>query len=318
MKTALLILMLPAVFAIGEGVSFYANNRNNGAIVSSGERREYLLHVPPNLDRTKPAALVLSLHGAGGWPAMQRDLSRWNELADREGFIVVYPSGRDSAGPRIWETTGERDLRYIADLIDKLRGDYNIDPRRIYATGFSNGGGMCFALACKMPDRFAAVGLVGAALLQPSTWCKSTAPVPMIGIHGLRDPAAPYRGGASWIASGFAPFLPFGADWARRNRCAPAPHDVEVRDGVTRREYEQCANDASVVLYTLRDGGHTWPGGGELPEWFVGKTVKDFDATAVMWRFFQRHPRRSSPARATVPPEWPEDRVRLAATRRRH
>lgn len=290
MKTALLILTLPAVLAVTEAVSFHAKNRSNGTIISSGERREYLLHVPHNLDRTKPAALVLSLHGAAGWPAQQRDLSGWNELADRKGFIVVYPAGRAAAGPRVWHVGGEIDPRYIADLIDKLSGEYNIDPDRIYANGFSNGGGMSFALSCRMPDRFAAIGMVGAALLLPSTWCRSTHPVPMIGICGLRDPV--YPGGSSWMASDLAPFLPFGADWARRNRCLPDAQDVEIRDGVTRREYRQCANAATVALYTLRDGGHTWPGGAELPEWFVGKTIKDFDATAEMWRFFEQHPRR--------------------------
>jgi polyhydroxybutyrate depolymerase len=295
MKTALLILTLPVLLALTEAVSFFAKNRSNGTIVSSGERRQYLLHVPRNLDRTKPAALVLSLHGAAGWPALQRELSRWDELADREGFIVVYPAGRDTAGPRVWNMTGERDPRYIADLIDKLRGQYNIDPKRIYANGLSNGAGMSFALSCRMPDRFAAIGMVGAALLLPPTWCKSRQPVPMIGIHGLRDTAAPYHGGNSWIGPvPFAPFLGFGAAWARRNRCTPDVQDVDVRDGVTRREYKRCASDATVVLYTLRDGGHTWPGGAELPEWFLGKTIKDFDATAEMWRFFEQHPRQGN------------------------
>lgn len=293
MKSALLILTIPALLAVAEAGSFYAGNRNNGSIVSSGERREYLLHVPPDLDRAKPAALVVSLHGAGGWPAQQRDLSRWDQLADRERFIVVYPAGRDTPGPRIWSMSGDRDVRYIGDLIDALRGEYHIDPRRIYVNGLSNGGGMSFALSCRMPDRFAAVGMVGSALLEPSTWCKSTRPVPMIAIHGLRDRVAPYRGGSSWIAPWFAPFLPFGADWARRNRCAPTAEDVVVRDGVTRREYKRCADDATVVLYTLRDGGHTWPGGAELPEWFLGKTVKEFDATLEMWRFFEQHPQHA-------------------------
>jgi len=102
---------------------------------------------------------------------------------------------------------------------------------------------------------------------------------------------APYHGGSSWIAPEFAPFLKFGADWARRNRCAPNAQDTEIRDGVTLRQYRPCANDATVALYTLRDGGHTWPGGVDLPEWFAGKTIKDFDATAEMWRFFEQHPR---------------------------
>jgi polyhydroxybutyrate depolymerase len=293
MKLALVILSLPAVLALTEAVSFYSKNRNNGTIISSGERREYLLHVPRSLDRTKPAALVLRLHGAGGWPALQRDVSRWNDLADREEFIVVYPAGRDAPGPRVWHMGGERDPQYIADLIDKLRGEYDIDPRRIYANGLSNGAGMSFALSCRMPERFAAIGMVGSALLLPATWCRSTQPVPMIGIHGLRDPAAPYHGGTSWVVPDTLPgFLPFGAAWARRNRCAPNAQEVEVLDGVTKHEYVECANHATVVLYTLRDGGHTWPGGTTLPEWFLGKTIEDFDATAEMWRFFEQHPQR--------------------------
>lgn len=292
MKTALCILTLPALLALGEALSFHVKNRNNGEVVSSGERREYLIHVPRSVDRTKPSALVLSLHGAGLWPAMQRDLSGWNELADREAFIIVYPSGRDGLGPLVWQMDGERDARYIADLIDKLRREHNIDPDRIYANGLSNGGGMSFALSCTLPDRFAAVGMVGAALLKPSSWCKSTEPMPMIGIHGLRDTAAPYHGGRSWVAPAFAPFLDFGAGWARRNRCAPKAIESEIREGITRHEYEGCTDDAAVVLYTLRDGGHTWPGGSELPAWFAGKTVKEFDATLEMWRFFEQHPKR--------------------------
>lgn len=302
MKTAVSILLIPALLTVGEAVSFRAHNRNNGEVVSSGERREYLLHVPPNVDRTKPMALVLSLHGAGGWPAQQRDVSRWNDLADREGFLVVYPSARDTPGPRVWDMDGERDPRYIADLIDKLRREYNIDPNRVYVNGLSNGGGMSFALSCRMPDRFAAVGMVGAALIRPSSWCRSMQPMPMIGIHGLRDTLAPYHGGSSWVAPYVAPFPRFGADWARRNRCAPRPHDLEIRDGVTRREYEPCANGATVILYTLRDGGHTWPGGGEMPAWFVGKTIKDFDATDAMWRFFMQHRRATNPAGTSAAP----------------
>lgn len=303
MKSALLVLSLPALLAVGEAVSFYVKNRSNGTIVSSGEEREYLLYVPPNVARTKPVPLVISLHGAGGWPVLQRDLSKWNDLAEREGFIVVYPAGRRTGGPRVWHMGSDRDPRFIADLIDELSRQYPIDLQRVYANGLSNGGGMSFALSCRMPDRFAAVGLVGAALLLPPTWCKAKEPMPMIGIHGAADTMALYGGGESWVATHLHAFLPFGAAWARRNRCAPDPQDVQVRDGVTRREYTNCANDAGVVLYTLRDGGHTWPGGAELPEWFAGKTVTDFDATLEMWRFFQRH-------RLAEPPTPNEDVLR--------
>jgi polyhydroxybutyrate depolymerase len=106
--------------------------------------------------------------GAGCGPAAA-DISRWNALADKEGFIVVYPGGASEAWPRIWRANHgaglPRDVRFIADLIDTLRTAYNIDPGRIYANGLSNGAGMAFVLSCTLADRIAAVGLVASALL---------------------------------------------------------------------------------------------------------------------------------------------------------
>ena len=85
----LALIAVPVVVAALEAASYVIASRNNGAIVSSGVPREYLLHVPASYDRSKPAPLVISMHGAGMWPAAQRDASRWNSVADREGFIVV-------------------------------------------------------------------------------------------------------------------------------------------------------------------------------------------------------------------------------------
>ena len=82
------------------------------------------------------------------------------------------------------------------------------------------------------------------------------------------------------------------ANWARRNQCGPAPVESVVAADVTRLEYTDCAPGADVVLYTLRDGGHTWPGGGPLPEWFAGPTSTGIDATGTMWEFFRDHPLR--------------------------
>jgi polyhydroxybutyrate depolymerase len=62
-----------------------------------------------------------------------------------------------------------------------------------------------------------------------------------------------------------------------------------VAADVTRREYPKCADDAAVVLYTIKAGGHTWPGGKPLPEWFVGRTSHSIDATSQMWAFFREH-----------------------------
>lgn len=283
-----LLISIPALFALREAIAFHIRNRSNGFMVSGGRQREYLLHVPRGYDRTRPTPLVISLHGAGGWPVQQMELSRWNRLSDEQGFIVVYPSGVVGLGPRVW---GERDVRFIAELIDKLEATYNIDPARIYANGLSNGGGMSFVLSCTMSDRIAAVGMVGAALILPWNWCTDHRPVPMIAFHGTADPMAPYKGGKSWVANGALPSLEtWTAKWARRNHCAPVPIDSRTAADVTRREYTNCASDATVVLYTIEGGGHTWPGGQPLPEWFAGRTSRGVDATREMWAFFRAHP----------------------------
>ena len=289
------LLTLPVVLAAFEAVSFHVRNRNNGSMISSGEEREYLLHVPRSYDPKKATPLVISMHGAGCWPAQQMELSEWNRLAESEGLIVVYPSGLETAGPRVWGVGADgrlnRDVRFLSELIDKLKAAYNIDPERIYANGFSNGGGMAFVLSCTLSDRIAAVGMVGAAQTLPWSWCQERRAVPMIAFHGTADPLALYNGGQSWVAPNPFPAVPiWTANWARRNGCRPMPADSAVAADVTRREYTDCADDAAVVLYIARGGGHTWPGGGPLPEWFVGPDSRSIDATREMWAFFRAHP----------------------------
>ena len=290
----LVLIGLPPVLALVEAVSFYVRNRSNGSIVSSGQEREYLLYVPESYDRTKPTPLVISMHGGALWPAAQMEISRWNRMADEHGFLVVYPSGITGAGPRAWHVGRGpgllRDVRYISELIDTLKAAYNIDSTSIYADGLSNGGGMAFVLSCTLSERIAAVGMVAAALFLPWSWCIDERAVPMIAFHGTADRAVPYHGGKSWVAPSVFPDIPtWVATWARRNRCAPNPIDSAVAADVTRRSYTNCADNAAVVLYTVQGGGHTWPGGGPLPEWFVGTTTRSIDATHQMWAFFREH-----------------------------
>jgi polyhydroxybutyrate depolymerase len=291
MRLIVTLLLLPLLIAAILGAAFFIRNRNNGSIVVAGEERKYLVHVPPGYDRARAMPLVISMHGAGGWPAQQMRMTRWNDLADREGFIVVYPSAADMAGPRIWRS---RDAGYIDQLIDRLERDYNIDRTRVYANGFSNGGGMTFALSCTISDRLAAVGMAGAAQPVPWRWCRDTSPIPMIAIHGTDDRFAPYHGGESPIVPPGHPFpsIPkWVAKWAARNRCAPNPVASRVARDVVRTVYAPCAAD--VVFFTVEGGGHQWFGGRPLPEWFVGHDPRTINTTAEMWRFFKAHPRSS-------------------------
>lgn len=304
-RTAAVVIGLAVVLAPTAVVGFYAfwssfaPNRTNGSIVSSGQERKYLLHVPKNYDRAKPTPLVISLHAAALWPATQMEVSQWNRTADEHGFIVVYPSGTDLGGGtnllpfRIWllrpEPVLSASVRFISDLIDSLEAAYNIDPTKIYVNGFSNGGAMTFALSCRLSRRIAAVGTVSAAQDQPFSWCAESRPVPLINFHGTAD-LVPYDGGTAWVSPRpFPSVLTWTADWARRNRCGPNPTESVVAADVTRLEYTACAGDAAVVLYTIRGGGHAWPGGRPLPEWMVGPTSRSIDATSQMWAFFREH-----------------------------
>jgi polyhydroxybutyrate depolymerase len=296
LAAVLTLIAVPAGVALMGAVSFHVANRSNRTMVSGGRERDYLLYVPTSYDSTKPTALVISLHGAGLWGAAQQEISQWNRVADRAAFLVVYPSGDRTSGLRVWhvddDVTLPPDVLFIAALIDTLERQYNIDRTRIYANGLSNGGGMSFVLSCTLSDRIAAVGMVGAALTLPWEWCRDRHPVPAIWFHGTADAAAPYHGGTSWVAQTrpFPSIPKFVANWSRRNQCGETPVDSVVAADITRSEYTQCADDATVVLYTIRGGGHTWPSGGPLSEAWVGPTNKEIDASSLMWDFFSAHP----------------------------
>src|SRR5205085_4738224 len=187
--------------------------------------------------------------------------------------------------------------------IDTLEAAYNIDRARIYANGASNGGAMAYALSCRLSDRIAAVGTVSGGQV-PGSWCAESRPVPMMTFHGTADPINPYNGGRRSRASPepFPSVLIWAANWAQRNRCGPNPIQSAVAADVTRLEYTNCVDDAAVVLYTLRGGGHAWPGPKPKQEsflfarvvamnqWLLGPTNRNIDATNQMWAFFREHP----------------------------
>ena len=297
-----IVIGLPVALILTAVAWFSIKDITNGTIVSSGKTRKYLLYVPKTYDRSRATPLVISMHAAAMWPAAQMELSQWNKLADEHGFIVVYPSGDAGVlggdpwlprGPKIWNNE-QLNVTFISDLIDKLGATYNIDTTRIYADGFSNGGGMAFELSCRLSHRVAAVGVVGAAVLTPLN-CKDSTPVPMVAFHGTADPLAPYQGGTSPASPpGPIPFVAvrdWVASWAQRNRCTGDPMDTPITASIHRLAYMNCAENAEVILYTVEGGGHSWPGGKPLPQWMVGRTTRDIDASRVMWEFFVQHRR---------------------------
>jgi polyhydroxybutyrate depolymerase len=297
-KVIWIIIIVLVALAIVSTSTYLLVNRTNGQIESSGRLRKYLLYVPESYDTNTPTPLVISIHGFVQWPAHQQTLSGWNSLAYEHGFIVVYPQG--TGFPLRWNTQPTEDkpdamtedVQFFSDLIDALSQDYNIDQSRIYANGMSNGGGMTHLLACELSDRIAAIGGVAGAYIHQWEYCHPLRPVPVIAFHGVDDSIVPYDGGPTISRNykyKFAPVEEWAVNWARHNGCEDKPETIPAMGEVNGVCYTNCDGDVEVVLYTVEGGGHTWPGGDELPKWLTGHTTQDVSATELMWEFFSKY-----------------------------
>jgi polyhydroxybutyrate depolymerase len=277
-------------------------------VVSGNRERCYHLYVPPKYDPAQPAPVVLSFHGFLSNPNSHALITGWHKLAHEEGFLVVYPQGtsfpqRWNAGAA-WGTSDVNDVQFFRDLIDDLSGVAAVDQSRVYVNGFSNGGGMSVRIACEAADRVAAIGSVAGAIVNMDD-CSPSRPVPVMAFHGTADPIVSYEGGKM---PGHA--LPRGADltraptnflgaeewvagWAERNGCDPVPETIPPQEDVQGVHYTGCDQGAEPILYTIEEGGHTWPGGMPIPG--VGKTTHAIDATKKLWQFFEAYTPEDQP-----------------------
>jgi polyhydroxybutyrate depolymerase len=293
-----LYLLAALVFGIGLciGVIYWELHRSNGEVLTGGQKRAYLLHVPKTIPGDRPMPLVICLHGFAEWPAHVMRLSHWNQLADEFGFLVVYPRG--SGFPFRWRCSGmfgkqeeqPQDVQFISDLIDQLKKEYKIDEGRIYANGLSNGGGMSFLLAGRLSERIAAFGGVAGAYVLPWTEYQPKRPVPAIIFHGTADPLVPFHPRSSGRLRGFPDIPLWVKTLAEHNGCQTNALPLPENGSVSGVRYQGNKNNADVVFYTVTGGGHTWPGGKPMPTAIVGKTTPDVDATRLMWSFFTEHP----------------------------
>ena len=257
-----------------------------------GQSREFRVFRPEKLPKAAP--LVVVIHGWGFTAEQIEDDYGWNELADRDQFVVAYPQGiglsfnaaGDCCGP-----AADKDLddaAFITALVEQLKRDLPIDDQRIYAAGFSNGGVLAYAFACR-GSMFAAIGVVAGT--QVGT-CDDPHPTSVLHVHGLADGIVRFDGGPA-IVPGARPVPRVVADWRRVNDCAEPERSRQGPVVTTRAE---CAGDREVTLVTIDGEGHTWPGqAGSTSPW---------DATTELWQFFRSHgssrtliARRSSIAR---------------------
>ncbi len=250
---------------------------------SSGVTRHYILHVPANYDGSSAVPLLLNFHGAGSNAQQEEALSGTSQKADKEGFIVAYPDGIKGEWHTGPDEQGQQDRQFVRDLIKEIEGEYNIDAKRIYATGISNGGGMTDRLGCTMADAVAAIAPVAGAY---NFWkdCNPSRPVPVVAFHGLDDRVVPYAGDMPPAME--PPIEEWAAAWAGRDGCTSTPEVTMPEEGVTVQNWIGCRGGADVVLYTLANHGHSWPGSLAMPSAITSQAI---NATDVMWGFFVQH-----------------------------
>lgn len=252
---------------------------------AEGQRtRTALVHVPAAYRPRDPHPVLLVYHGHGGSAAAAAADTGFSGLADRKGFLAVYPHGLpDSDGSSMWASAGPVDhgieeLPATRTLLDTLTTDYCVDPGRVYATGISNGGGMADYLACRLADRIAAVAPVVGNMYRPKDGgCQPARPVSILDVHAVDDPVVAYDGdrtNPSWVLPPVDDWL---AGWASLDRCVPTPVVAMDTPAVRIRRWTGCADTAAIVAYRIT-GGHRWPG-----------TLAGTPTASVIWDFLAAH-----------------------------
>jgi polyhydroxybutyrate depolymerase len=299
------------------GPRFATAGDHDVALPFRDRERSYLVRLPPRFRQRGPLPVVLAFHGGGGTARVFKAYARLDAVADREGFVAVYPDGTgpfrrsvltwnagDCCG---WASEhGVDDVGFALAVLDDLARDLPVDHARVYATGHSNGAMMAYRLAVDASPRIAAIAAVAGAA---ATDRLPAGPVPVLHVHSVDDARAVYAGGYA------APF-PFAAvrvrhrpveptlgRWAEHNGCPgdPAVMDRRATERAGRRHtatlhvWAGCPDNAEVALWRLTGAGHGWPGStSPLPEVWMGPDTDVLDAAEEGWRFLRRFSRARS------------------------
>jgi len=276
-------------------------------LIVGGVERTFLLYVPPqaeNATAANPLPVVFAFHWAQGTAAGMSNVTGFDDIAAREGFIVVYPEAIDGlwSDLRPGANPDTDNVAFIRAILNDLRGAYPIDARRIYATGLSAGGHMCSFLAFRTHHEIAAIAPVAALLAQPLAVLGAVVPpdsMPILTIAGTEDPIQFYDGGVVLSRGVTLSADDTVAFWVNVNNATTPPDTFDLPDSdpadgtITHvRHYPPPAagSGAEVRFFSVEGGGHTWPGGPQyLPLSVVGPVSRDFSASEEIWSFFSRH-----------------------------
>jgi polyhydroxybutyrate depolymerase len=279
---------------------------------TNGFRRSYRVHFPSGYNPERSYPLVVVIHGAFDTAEGVERFTGFSDLADREGFIVMYPNGIGllgylqhwNAGHCCGKAFDDRidDVGFVTTAIEEFSGRFTIDRNRIYVTGFSNGGMLTYLLGAERSDLFAAIAPVaasfgGKASAESPEWQPPvpSRPMPVLVIHGLADSYVPVEGGFSERRGGTASFLSVPESvryWVEWNRCPSGSMTKnQYSSAVHQTIWENCDHQTRVVLYILENWGHLWPGPFETRALDAAHPLKPFDGAEIIWQFFRMYTR---------------------------
>jgi polyhydroxybutyrate depolymerase len=270
-----------------------------------GRTRSYIVHVPPKYDSKQPTPVVLAFHGAWTNATLMALSTGLSDKADKAGFIVVYPNGSGKDDFFLFWNSGNfhgplaekrpDDVAFVKAVLDDLATVANVDPKRAYATGISNGGMMCYRLAAELSERIAAIAPVAGTMAVQQ--CRPRRPVPVMHFHGTADKLVRFNGPDERTAKilSYRSAEETARIWARIDSCPAKPQIIDLPNttgddtSVTKKVCGPGKEGAEVILFVIHGGGHTWPGRAWPVPW-LGKTTHTICANDEMWEFFQQHP----------------------------
>lgn len=274
-------------------------------IKHDGIDRHYFVHVPPSYNAKIPTPLVVAMHGGGGDMSLQAspDYYDLTPKSDKEGFIIVFPNGSSklksgklatwNAGTCCGHARDKKidDVGFIKKMVGNITQQYNIDQKRIFATGMSNGGLMAYRLACELPQTFRAIAAVAGT--DNTSDCKPAQPVSVLHIHAKNDDHVLFNGGAGKEAFGdrtkiteFTSVPATIAKWVKLNSCATSPKRSLEKSQAYCETYSNCSSGTEVQLCVTETGRHSWPGGKKIRRGKESPSTA-ISATDVIWDFFK-------------------------------
>ncbi len=273
----------------------------------NGMRRTALVHLPKDFDPTIEYPLLVVVHGAFSTAKNMEEETGFSKIADREGFIVLYPEGMGLFGfIQHWNAghccgkaakDGLDDVAFLRECVDTLSSAIQINGKQIFMTGFSNGGMLVYRYAAEKTSDLAAIAVLEASIggrpnEDATLWRPAlpTKPLPAMIVHGMADTAVPPEGGVSQKKGGTREYLPLSKSidyWLEANSCEPEfLKEMLLSERVKINIWPHCAAESSVHAYYIEEWGHRWPG-----PYFTSNDpeLSAYDISEKIWSFFRAY-----------------------------